>query len=392
MQGVDISHCYADVAADREAISLLADQCYLPANGIIYDLLRRHDGQFRISYSISGTAMELFSKHRPDLIDSFRQLTATGLVEILSETYYHSLSSLHSKKEFQRQIGKHSQLAEDLFGMRPAVFRNTELIHNNTIAGQLADLGYKGLLCEGVERILNGRTPNQLYSIPGNDAFGVLLRNAPLSDDIAFRFDDVNWNEHPLTADKFAEWLHAHPKDTTVINLMMDYETFGIHKKSASGIFEFLEALPGSVLAAGDFNFSTPSAVLDTHQPAGMYDVPATISWEDKTNAACVWCDNMMQNNTLKKIYSIENMVVGCGSNKAIDMWGRLQAADYFYYMSEESCKAAAYKYNNPFSTPEEAFLNYSNIVADLEISLIENEIARRKRSPVRAALINAIL
>ena len=213
-----------------------------------------------------------------------------------------------------------------------------------------------------------------------------------MSDDIAFRFDDVNWSEHPLTADKFAEWLHVHPQETDVINLMMDYETFGIHKKTDSGIFEFLKALPSAVLANDNFIFSTPSEVLDTNYPKDVYDVPATVSWEDKTNASCIWCENMMQNNTLKKIYSLENMVLGSDSEKAIDMWGRLQAADYFYYMSEESCKATAYKYNNPFSTPEEAFQNYSNIVADLEIALIEQEISRRKKTSARKSIVNAIL
>ena len=283
-------------------------------------------------------------------------------------------------------------MVKEYFEAETVIFRNTELIHNNQLAKYIADIGFKGLLCEGVERILQNRTPNQVYTAANVNNFGLLLRNARLSDDIAFLFDDVNWNEHPLTADKFAEWLHAHPKDTNVINLMLDYETFGIHKKAGSGIFEFLEALPSAVLSNDNFIFSTPSAVLANYSPKDIYDVAATISWEDKTNASCVWCDNMMQNNTLKKIYSIENMVLTSGSDNAIDMWGRLQAADYFYYMSEESCKKANYKYNNPFSTPEEAFQNYSDIVADLEIELIKKEIRRRKKYSARASFTNTIL
>lgn len=392
MKGVDLSYCYADVPADNASINFLADNCYLPANQIIHDQLLAHKGKFRISYSISGTALELLQKHRPDVITSFRELVSTGYAEILAETYYHSLSALHSRKEFQRQVHKHSALVKELFGIQPVVFRNTELIHNNALAGEIADMGLQGVLCEGVKRILNGRTPNKVYSVPGREDMGLLLRNAQLSDDIAFRFDDVNWNEHPLTAEKFAEWLHIHPADTTVINLMMDYETFGIHKKAGSGIFDFLHALPSAVLANDDLTFSSPAVILKKTIPGDTYDVPATVSWENNTTAACVWCDNMRQNNTLKKIYSIGNMVLNCGNEKAIDMWGRLQSADYFYYMSEESCKRTAYQYHNPFSTPEEAFQNYSNIVADLEIALIENEIRRRKRIPSKASFINAIL
>lgn len=392
MRGVDLSYCYADIKTDEEEITSLADNCYLPANDIIYELIREHNGKFRISYSISGTALELFQKNRPDVISSFKKLVATGCVEILAETYYHTLSSLHSKKEFQRQVSKHTQLVKDLFHIETMVFRNTELIHNNQLVKQLADLGFKGLLCEGVERILQQRSPNRVYAAPDNSEFGLLLRNARLSDDIAFRFDDLNWSEHPLTAERFAEWLHKHPPETDVINLMMDYETFGIHKKADSGIFDFLRALPSAVLADDNFLFSTPSGILTKNYPKDIYDVPATISWEDKTNASCVWCDNMMQNNTLRKIYSIEHIVLTSGSEKAIDMWGRLQAADYFYYMSAESCKAAAYKYNNPFSTPEEAFQNYSNIIADFEIALIEREISNRKKHSRRASFINSIL
>ncbi|MDP4264426.1 MAG: glycoside hydrolase family 57 protein [Bacteroidota bacterium] len=392
MKGVDISYCYTDIKADKESVELSADNCYLPANEIMKRLIHEHNGKFRVTYSISGTALELFQKHRPDVIHSFKQLVKTGCVEIMAETYYHSLSFLHSKKEFRRQVAQHSILINELFGIQPAVFRNTELIYNNQLAQQVADLGFKGILCEGAERILQGRSPNHLYTAPGRKDAMLLLRNARLSDDIAFRFDDTNWNDFPLTAGKFAEWLHAHPKETEVINLLMDYETLGIHKKTGSGIFGFLEAFPAAVLTSDNFKFSVPSGVLNEYTAKDVYDSPGAISREDRSNASCVWSENRQQNNTLKKIYSIENMVLASGSEKAMDTWGRLQAADYFYYMSGESCKAAAYKYHNPFSTADEAFQNYSNIVADFEIALIEKEIAGRKKIFQRASFINAIL
>jgi alpha-amylase len=390
--GGNAFYSYEDAVADEASVHHLADNCYLPANKIIKELIAEHKGKFRISYSISGTAIELFQKHRPDIIDSFKALVETGYVEILAETYYHSLSFLHSKKEFQRQVKKHAKAIKEIFEIEPRVFRNTELIYNNQLAKEITDLGFRGILCEGVQKILKGRNSDQLYKTPANDIIRLFLRNASLSDDIAFRFDDSNWDKYPLTAEKFAEWLHVHPKETDVINLMLDFETFGIHKKAGSGIFDFLKALPAAVLANENFIFSSPSVVLDHYSAKDIYDVSSTVSWEEGPDSTGTWFENIRQNNTLKKIYSIEKMVLGSGNEKAIDTWGRLQAVEYFYYMSEESIKAAAYQYHNPFSTTEEAFQNYSGIVADFEIALIEKEISRRKKNFSRASFINSFL
>lgn len=376
LKDIDAIHCYEDAEADEVAVNIAADNCYIPANEILYRSIKEHKGKFRISFSISGTALELFVKYRPDVIDSFKRLMATGCVEILAETFYHSLSFLHSKKEFQRQVEKHSLLVKEIFNTEPAIFRNTELIYNNDLARLISVLGYKGILCEGVERILQGRTVNQLYAAPDNGDFGLLLRNTVLSDDIAFRFDDVNWSEHPLTAQKFAGWLHAYPENTDVINLFMDYETFGVHKKQESGIFDFLDSLPEAVLANKHFQFSTPSDILNKYYPRDIYNVSKTISWEDQSNTNCVWCENVMQNNMLKKIYSIENMVMASNCQKAINTWGRLQAADHFYYMGAEDVEGDFGKYQNPFSSAKEAFQNYNNILVDFEISLIKKNIS----------------
>lgn len=389
---IDACHCYEDKEADNESIHHLADNCCLPANEIIYQQIIQHKYKFKISFSISGLALELFQQYRPDVIESFKKLAATGCVEFLAETYYHSLSALYSPAEFQRQITKHAELINDLFGIQPTVFRNTELIHNNRIALLVNELGLKGILCEGVERILQGRTCNQLYAVPDNSELSLLLRNVTLSDDIAFRFGDPNWSEHPLTANKFAGWLHQHPADTEVINLFMDYETFGIHKKEDSGIFEFLESLPASVLSNDDFIFAIPSEVLEQKFPRDVYDVTKTISWEDRSNANCVWCENVMQNNTLKKIYSIEKLVSQSVDERAINIWGRLQSADYFYYMAEDSRQQNAGKYVNPHATPREVFQHYTNIVADFEISLIKKEIEAKKKNPASRRLTFNIL
>jgi len=386
---ITISNCYEDAAADKTNIDRVADECYLPANHLIYKNILAHSGKFKVSFSISGTVLELLMKYRPDVIRSFKQLAATGHVEFLAETYYHSLSSLHSPGEFQRQVQQHHRLIERLFDITPSVFRNTELIHNNRIAQHVADMGYTGILCEGVTGILRGRSPNHIYKLPGTEQMKILLRNPGLSDDIAFRFDDVHWNEYPLTAGKFADWLYSHPGQSEVINLFMDYETFGIHKKQSSGIFDFLDSLPGAVLKKDGLSFCIPSMLSADLSSAGEYDVPQTISWEDRSGDSCVWCENVMQNNTLKKIYSIETMVRHSRSQNSTDVWGRLQSADHFYYMSEKNDKKEAAKYMNPFATPREAFQNYTNLVTDFEITLIRSEVDKYKVVPLKPSTTN---
>lgn len=374
-QEVGLCNFYDDKTADESAIKKLSDVCYLPVNKLILSAIKKSGGAFKVNFSLSGVLLDLLQKYRPDVIDSFVELVNTGCVEIMAETYYHSLSYLYSLKEFNRQVEKHRGLVEKLFDVQPRVFRNTELIFNNQLAAHIAALGYKGILCEGLERILRGKTPNRIYAAPGTDNFGLLLRNAALSDDISFRFDDTSWDKHPLTADKFAEWIHTHPADADVINLFMDYETFGIHKKENTGIFDFLEALPTEVLKDENTQFTTASVALDNFIPDDIYNVPETISWEDKTKECCVWCNNMMQNNTLKKIYSLERMVEQANDAQLTETWRRLQAADYFYYMADKTGKADRLHYENPFETPEKIFQFYTNIVTAFEISLIKKAL-----------------
>ena len=377
---IDVLHSYENTEADIAVINKLADECYLPANEIILSNILNSHGKFKISYSISGAILELLLLHRPDVIASFKKIFATGSAEILSETYYNSLSYLHSKNEFQRQVQKHQALISELFGLSPEIFRNTELIYDNKLAHHLAGLGLRGILCEGASEILKGRSPNCVYSIPDNENMKLLLRNYTLSDDIAFRFDDAKWNEHPLTADKFANWIHNHPEGTDVINLFMDYETFGIHKKKDTGIFDFLKALPDEILKNPAAQFNLPSIVIATANAKDIFDVPQTISWENNSGKLNPWSGNVMQNNTLKKIYSLENIVMKSKNKTAIEMWGKLQASDYFHFMANEEAKGENYKYINPFDSPKEIYQYYTNIVFDFEINLIKQEIARLKK------------
>ncbi len=365
---------YFDAAANKAMVDILADECYLPANAIISNLIRK--GNFKIAFSISGTTLELFQTFRPDVIESLQSLVQTGAVEILSETYYNSLSWLYSKKDFRLQVEKHASIIRELFGITPAVFRNTEFVYNNELAAFIAAMGYKGIVCEGLDRLLKGSSLNQVYHPPGTDNIGLLLRNRSLSDDIAFRFGQEQWSEYPLTADKYAQWVHAHT-DACNISLFMDYETFGTHKKKSSGIFDFLGNLPSALLSDKKWSFVTPSEALEHCDPKAVYDVAETISWNDDKAASCVCCENTMQNNMLKKIYSLEYKVNSNGNEMEQNWWRQLQSADHFYYMSEtDRFPGDIYGQQNPFESPEDAYKNYRNIITDFEIKLIHKGLS----------------
>ena len=378
---IDVQHNYDDAGINAATIDIVANECYLPANEIILSLIKKTKGEFKVAFSISGTVLELLQQYRPDVIVSFKALVDTGYVEILAETYNNSLSWLHSKKEFAAQIEKHGTLIKKLFNIEPVVFRNTELIYNNELAKFIADAGYKGILCEGLAKILKGRTANQTYASPDNGDFGILLRNVELSDDIAFRFGQTSWSQHPLTAKKFAEWIHRHTSiDTCNINLFFDYETFGIHKKIDSGIFEFLKYLPEAVLSNPEFKFKTPTEALDNCYPKDIYNVPNTISWKDKTVDCCMWSSNVMQHNTIKKLYSLEKLVLKSENEKVIDTWRKFQAVDYFYFMSaHQRCEGDASHLLNPFNSSKEAYQNFSNILTDFEIFTIKSDLKNNK-------------
>lgn len=357
---VGVDDCYIDETADEILINKLADECYLPANAIILSNIQRTAGLFKVGFSISGTMLERLLKYRPDVVASFNDLLKTGSVELFAETYYNSLSSLYSAEEFERQIEKHSLLIQEVFDTKPAVLRNTELVYNNDLARHIYQLGYKGILCEGVMRILKGRTANKIYAAPGSGELALLLRNSRLSDDIAFHFDDETWNEYPLSAFKFAQWIHSHPITDPVINLFMDYETFGIHKKVDSKVFKFLQELPEAVLANKKFQFSTVSGVIDQYYMQDIYDVPSIISWEDEKKASL--CEDESRKDALQKIYSLERFICNSNVQQIINSWGILQDANYLIH-----------------SLPTETRDHYKNIMTDLEIRLIKEQVKKNR-------------
>jgi alpha-amylase len=365
------SHFYEDDVKNRAILDKVSEKCYLPANYKMLELIHRHQGKFRIAYSLSGTVIEQLEKYRPDVLNTFIQLAETGCVEFLSETYSHSLSFIYSKEEFKRQVAKHKELIKKYFKQDPRVFRNTELIYNNELATYIGEMGYKGILCEGVDRLLQNRTPNFLYKAVGTNKLKVLLKNYRLSDDVAFRFSDKGWAEFPLTAEKYKEWVHAIAGNGEVLNLFMDYETFGEHQWADTGIFNFLDFLPGEILKHPDFNFKTPSEVIDLYPARETYDAHNFISWADTERDLSAWLSNSMQHEALKRIYSIEQKVLDTGNDAIIKVWERLQTSDHFYYMCTKFWNDGdVHKYFSPYDSPYDAYMYFMNVFSDLELTL----------------------
>ena len=363
-------YVYENHDLNLQVLNKVADKCYVKANALLLQLINKHKGEFKVSFSISGLALEQFEQFRPDVLASFQALAKTGCVEFLGETYYHSLAALYSAEEFQRQVDLHKEKIKALFGVEPTVFRNTELIYNNNLARYIQKQGYVGLLCEGTERLIAANPSNKVYHAETNKSIPVLARNYTLSDDISFRFSDQNWKEWPLSAAKFSNWLQeiAVEKDD-VFNLFMDYETFGEHQWEETGIFEFLNDLPEQVLTNTSLGFKTPSEVFKSYQANYPITAPETISWADAERDMSAWQGNAMQHECLEKIYEMEESVKATGNEALIHCWSKLQASDHFYYMStKHSSDGAVHSYFSPYNTPHDAYLYYMNIIADFEI------------------------
>ncbi|MBR2609044.1 MAG: glycoside hydrolase family 57 protein [Bacteroidales bacterium] len=359
------SHYYDDFA-NRTILRRVAQKCYLPMNALLLELIEANKGAFKVAFSISGTVLEQFDRYAPEVIESFRKLAQTGNVEFLSETYYHSLASLASEAEFKHQVLKHKAAIEHYFGVTPKAFRNTELIYSDAIGEMVHEMGFKTMLTEGAKHVLGWKSPNFVYKCAQASGLKLLLKNSALSDDIAFRFSDRSWSDWPLTGDKYLAWLKAAAQNDEIVNLFMDYETFGEHQKAASGIFEFMRALPQIVLADGEFEFVTPSQATKKHRPVGELDVFDPISWADEERDVTAWLGNELQNDAFNKLYD-QTEKLGLLNDEAL--WadfGHLQESDHFYYMCTKFFSdGAVHKYFNPYDTPYEAFINYMNVLSD---------------------------
>lgn len=379
---------YYDDFANRTILQRVAERCYLPANRIILELIKKHKGAFRLTYSISGVVLEQFEKYTPQVIESFKELAKTGCVEFLAETYAHSLSSLVCEEEFRRQVKMHSEKIEELFGKKPAIFRNTELIYSDKIGSLVADMGFKGMLTEGAKHILGWKSPNYLYTNSLNPRLKLLLKNFQLSDDIAFRFSDRSWENWPLTADKYITWLSRSLDREEIVNLFMDYETFGEHQQESTGIFKFLEHLPGAILSQTNFEFLTVSEACKKHQPVAPLHVPYAISWADEERDTSAWLGNELQNEAFGKLYEVREQVAESGDPDLAADFLKLQESDHFYYMCTKFFSdGAVHKYFNPYDTPYEAFINYMNVLSDFLVRVQKRSLATMVKSGTEIAV-----
>jgi alpha-amylase len=365
----DTDQHYFDEHQNGEILRRVARKCYLPTNALLLELIRGHEGRFRVAFSITGVALEQIQKYAPEVLESFHGLAETKCVEFLDETYYHSLAFLYSPEEFREQVELHRATNKGLFGQEPRVFRNTELIYSNGLAQFVAHMGYDACLAEGADQILGTRSPNVLYRPPRPTDLKLLLKNYRLSDDIAFRFSNRTWEQWPLSAEKFASWVNQiNIAGGATCNLFMDYETFGEHQWPETGIFDFLRNLPGAILSASPQNrFVTPSELTDTFDPSGELDVPQPISWADTERDVSAWIGNAMQSNALNELYKLAKPIKTKGDEQLLADWRRLQTSDHFYYMSTKFwADGDVHKYFSPYESPYDAYINFMNVLDNI--------------------------
>ena len=400
-------HDYYDDFQNKYILQRVANKCYLPMNQLLLDLIQQYGERFKVSFSISGVALEQFREYVPEVVDSFRKLAETGCVEFLAETYSHSLAVLKDEEEFAYQVQKQQQLLQELIGYKSTAFRNTELIYSDHIGEVVFNLGYDIMLTEGAKHILGWRSPNYLYYNAINPRLRLLLKNFRLSDDIAFRFSNRDWNEWPLTAEKYVSWLNQIDRREEVVNLFMDYETFGEHQWPETGIFDFMRALPHFVFSQSDYVFATPTEVANSLQPVAPVHVPYPISWADEERDLTAWLGNDLQDDAFNTLYSyapeirkikqtfeefIQNGVTDENNSlpfaeedyhALIRDWLRLQTSDHFYYMCTKwFADGDVHKYFNPYGTPYEAYTNYMNVLSDFALRVAQFQFIKRIQVP----------
>ena len=372
-------HNYLDDFTNRAIMQKVARQCYLPMNALLLNLIKEHKGAFKCSFSITGTAVEQFRIYAPEVLDSFRALAETGCVEFLAETYSHSLAALSSKEDFVEQVKLHTKMIKEEFGKKPVAFRNTELIYSDEIGEMVSALGFKTILAEGAKHVLGWKSPDYVYTNAIDNRLRVLLRNYKLSDDIAFRFSNQGWDQYPLTADKFAGWVKESAGE--VVNLFMDYETFGEHQKATTGIFDFMKALPAAILSQGDMKFATVSESAKAAQPVGVLHCPHVMSWADEERDVTAWLGNELQNEAFSKLYGLKDKVKALKSADFEYVWNFMQTSDHFYYMATKWLSDGdVHSYFNPYGSSYEAFINYMNVLADFEIEVDKALAAKKSR------------
>ncbi|PLS81844.1 alpha-amylase [Candidatus Saccharibacteria bacterium] len=353
---------------NHKILKKVAEKSYIPTNTLLLDLLHKHP-EFRVSISITGTILEQMEYWAPDVLQSFQELVKTGRVEIVGETFHHSLAFFFSRTEFEAQVQMHRDKIQQLFGVTPVIFRNTELSYNNDLAYWADQAGYKGILTEGWDPVLQWRSPNFVYRPAYTENIRLLMKNYRLSDDIAFRFSNKEWAQWPLTANKFVHWVDQLDEQQTNINLFMDYETFGEHQWEETGIYDFMHHMPETFLRGEGNTFMTPSEAIDAFEPVDFVDVPHTITWADTERDLTAWLGNDMQKEAMRLLYEVEHDVLQSGDSKLIEDWRRMQTSDHPYYMCTKWFKDGdVHAYFSPYESPYDAFIYFMNALRDLKL------------------------
>ena len=365
-------HYYYDDFANDDIITHIAQRSYIPAAETLLRMIEESNGRFRCAISISGVALEQCERYVPEFVDLLKKLADTGKVEFLAETYAHSLSSLTDYDEFISQVKVHNEKLHEMFGVKPKVLRNTELVYCDEMAPVIASMGYKGVITEGAKHILGWKSPNYIYSAASAPKLKLLLKNDKLSDDIAFRFSNTEWDAYPLTADKYIDWIASTPTEEQIVNLFMNLETFGGMQSRETGIFQFLEALPRFAAERG-IDFLTPSDAVAKLKPVGELSVLHPISWADEARDTSAWLGNKLQNEAFNKLYSVAERVRLCDDRRLKQDWYYLQASDHLFYMSTKNlADGVVHSHFSPYETPFQAFTNYMNVLSDFIVRVEE--------------------
>jgi alpha-amylase len=365
-------HYYYDDFQNDDIVTRIAEHSYIPATETLLNMIKENEGRFKFAISITGDAIEQFEHYVPEMIDQLKRLADTGCVEFLAEPYAHSLASLADPEEFEIQVKEHSKKIYTLFGVKPSVFRNTELIYSDEIAPQILAMGYKGVLTEGAKHILGWKSPNYVYNSASAPKLKVLLKNSKLSDDIAVRFGDTSWEAYPLTADKYIDWIAKTPQEEQIINLCLNLETFGESLPANTGIFQFLQALPRFAAQSG-VEFITPAEAVSKLKSVGELIVNDPISDADEARDTSAWLGNQLQREAFNKLYSVAERIHLCEDRRLKQDWIYLQASDHFYYMSTKKFgDGATHGLFSPYETPFQAFTNYMNVLADFIVRVEE--------------------
>ena len=366
---------------NRKIIEKVAEKSYRPMNQVLQRLLDTHP-EFRFALSFSGTALDQFEAYAPDVLESFQQLVSSGRVEILADTYHHSLAFFYSVPEFERQVAQHARRINSLFGQTPRVFRNTELSYRNDLAKWCEDNGYLGIMAEGWDPVLEWRSPNYVYQPVGCDRIKLLLKNYKLSDDVAFRFSNQGWESWPLSAETYADWIHSHHGDGQTINLFMDYETFGEHQWEDTGIFNFMEVLPEILMRHPDTTFKTPTETIQDYDSVGELDVPHILTWADTDRDLTAWTGNDIQRDAIAATYGIEADVLATEDPELIETWRKLQTSDHFYYMCTKWFNDGdVHAYFSPYESPYDAYIAFMNALSDLQLR-VQHAVKQKPPTP----------